>query len=37
MESVTDQARRKVRAWCDAHKQAVLYDEENWAVLDVAS
>ena len=37
MESTVDQAKRKVRAWCDAHKQAVLYDEEASTVLDVAS
>lgn len=37
MESITDQAKRKVRAWCDAHKQAVLYDEESSIVLDVPS
>ena len=37
MESTVDQAKRKVRAWCDAHKQAVLYDEESSTVLDIAS
>ncbi|MGE5303699.1 MAG: hypothetical protein ACM3TN_10255 [Alphaproteobacteria bacterium] len=37
MEAITDQARRKVRAWCDAHKRSVLYDEESATVLDVAS
>lgn len=37
MESITDQAKRKVRAWCDAHKQAVLYDEESSIVLDIPS
>ncbi len=37
MASVIDQAKEKVRAWCDAHPQAVLYDEETSTVLDVAS
>jgi len=37
MASVIDQAKEKVRAWCNAHQQAVLYDEENSTVLDVAS
>jgi hypothetical protein len=37
MESIIDQARRRVRVWCDAHKQAVLYDDDSWTVLDVAS
>ena len=37
MDSVIERAKRKVRAWCEAHKQAVLYDEENATVLDVAS
>ena len=37
MEPTVDQAKGKVRAWCAAHTQAVLYDEENSAILDVAS
>ncbi len=37
MDSVVEPAKRKVRAWCETHKQAVLYDEENSTVLDVAS
>ena len=37
MESIADQAKRKVRAWCDTHKHAVLYDEASATVLDVAS
>ena len=37
MESIVDQAKRKVRAWCESHRQAALYDEENSAILDVAS
>ena len=37
MESLVDQAKQKVRAWCDAHKQAALYDEGSSTVLDVAS
>ncbi len=37
MDSVIEQARRKVRAWCEAHKRAVLYDEESATALDVAS
>ncbi len=37
MDSVIEQAKRKVRVWCEAHKQAVLYDEQSATVLDVAS
>jgi hypothetical protein len=37
VDAVADEAKRKVRAWCETHKQAVLYDEENSTVLDVAS
>jgi hypothetical protein len=37
MDSVTDPAKLKVRAWADAHKQAVLYDEAAGTLLDVAS
>ncbi len=37
MGSVIEQAKRKIRAWCEAHKQAVLYNEEDSTVLDVAS
>lgn len=29
--------KQKVRAWCEAHKHAVLYDEGSSTVLDVAS
>jgi len=29
--------KQKVRAWCEAHKHAVLYDEGGSTVLDVAS
>jgi hypothetical protein len=31
------QAKDKVRAWTDAHRHAVLYDEENPSLMDVAS
>ncbi len=37
MDSVIERAKRKVRAWCEAHKRAVLYDEKNSLVVDVAS
>jgi hypothetical protein len=37
MESVVEPAKRQVRAWCDSHRQAVLYDEESATALDVAS
>lgn len=37
MDSVIEQAKLKVRAWCEAHQQAVLYNEVDSTVLDVAS
>ena len=37
MAAVMDPAKLKVRAWSAGHKQAVLYDEEKSALLDVAS
>jgi hypothetical protein len=37
MDSIPDQAKAKVRAWTDAHRQAVLYDDGQAALLDVAS
>jgi hypothetical protein len=37
MDSVVEPAKRQVRAWCDAHRQAVLYDEESATALDVTS
>ncbi len=37
MDSGVEPAKEKVRAWCNAHQRAVLYDEENSTVLDVAS
>jgi len=37
MASVADSAKTKVRAWTEAHKRAVLYDEPESAFLDVAS
>jgi hypothetical protein len=37
MDSLIDTARQKVRAWAEAHKHAVLYDEQDSTVLDVAS
>lgn len=32
-----EEARAKVRAWADAHRHAVLYDDESGALLDVFS
>jgi hypothetical protein len=37
MAEQVEQAKAKVRAWTDTHRQAVLYDEENPSLLDVAS
>jgi hypothetical protein len=37
MDSLVDPARSRVRAWTDAHKHAVLYDDESASLLDVAS
>jgi hypothetical protein len=37
MESVAERARTKVRAWADRHHPAVLYDEPESTLLDVAS
>jgi hypothetical protein len=37
MSLAPESGRLKVRLWSDDHKQAVLYDEENSALLDVAS
>ena len=37
MNSVVDQAKPRVRAWTDAHKHTVLYDEIGSTLLDVAS
>jgi hypothetical protein len=37
MDSSIDQAKQKVRVWTGSHRHAVLYDEENSAILDVAS
>jgi len=37
MDSIIDQAKRKVSAWAENHKHVVLYDEENSTFLDVAS
>jgi hypothetical protein len=37
MESVTDRAKAKVRAWTDVHKPAVLYDDTTATLRDVAS
>jgi hypothetical protein len=40
MKSMAEEVERvkaKVRAWTDTHRRAVLYDEENPSLLDVAS
>src|SRR5687767_15554672 len=37
MEPNTDEAKRKVSAWIEQHKHAVLFDPESSTVLDVAS
>jgi len=37
MDSVVEQAKVKVRAWAEAHKHAVLYDEQESTFLDIAS
>ena len=37
MDSIIDQAKRKVGAWAESHKHVVLYDEESSTFLDVAS
>lgn len=37
MDSIIEQAKMKVRAWTDAHKQSLVYDEAGAILLDVAS
>ncbi|HEX6175893.1 MAG TPA: hypothetical protein VF089_17925 [Candidatus Binatia bacterium] len=37
MDLNTEEVKRKVSAWVEQHKQAVLFDPENSTVLDVAS
>jgi hypothetical protein len=37
MDALIDPARSKVCAWTDAHKHAVLYDDESASLFDVAS
>ena len=37
MDSLIDSARQKVRLWTAAHQHAILYDDENSTLLDVAS
>ena len=37
MEPNTDEVKRKVSAWVEKHKEAVLFNEESSTVLDVAS
>jgi hypothetical protein len=37
MAKEVDLAKAKVRAWVEAHRHAVLYDEENSSLMDVAS
>jgi hypothetical protein len=37
MANLVDRAKAKLRAWVEAHRHAVLYDEENSSLMDVAS
>jgi hypothetical protein len=37
MESLTERAKAKVRAWTDAHRNAVFYDDANGTLLDIVS
>jgi hypothetical protein len=37
MESLIDRAKARVRAWTEEHRRAVLYDDTNATLLDVAS
>jgi hypothetical protein len=37
MDPLIDSAKNKVRAWANAHKYAVLYDDQNAMLFDVAS
>jgi hypothetical protein len=37
MSDVAGQAKAKVRAWAEMHRQSVLYDEEMSSLMDVAS
>lgn len=37
MDSLIDNVKQKVRTWADAHKHAVIHDEEMSSLLDVAS
>ena len=37
MDPLIDPAKSKVRAWADAHKHAVLYDDQSATLFDVAS
>jgi hypothetical protein len=37
MESEIDRAKAKVRDWVEGHRSAVLYNEENSVLLDIAS
>lgn len=37
MSGVVDQAKAKVRAWAEMHRQGMLYDEETSSLMDVAS
>jgi hypothetical protein len=37
MTKEVEQAKAKVRAWVETHRHAVLYDEENASLMDVAS
>lgn len=37
MTNVVDQARAKLRAWAEKHRQVLLFDEESSLLMDVAS
>ena len=37
MVTLVDQAKTKAKAWLESHRHAVVYDEENSMLLDVAS
>ena len=37
MRSLVEEAKAKVKEWVERHRHAVLYDEENSTLLDVAS
>jgi hypothetical protein len=37
MENTVERAKARMRAWVEAHRQVVLYDEESSSLMDVAS